>query len=285
MPESLSVTLLIAIVLGFLAGLGVGGGSLLMLWLTFALEMEPVQARGINLLFFLPAAAASILLRRSQGVLNPKISLPAILSGSIATVVFTLIGQRLNTTLLRKGFGILLLITGFRELFCKRKPKTHDLPDSGHSICRKGGIIMIQSDTIKLLRECDAGIKMGIASIDDVLPHVESEEFQRELSGCRQEHEKLQDEIRQLLQKYHDDGKNPNPIAKGMSWMKTSMKLGMEESDATIAELMTDGCNMGVKSLSRYLNQYKAADEVSKDITKRLIKQEDQLIRNARPYL
>ena len=144
---------------------------------------------------------------------------------------------------------------------------------------------MIQSDTIKLLRECDAGIKMGIASIDDVLPHVESEEFQRELSGCRQEHEKLQDEIRQLLQKYHDDGKNPNPIAKGMSWMKTSMKLGMEESDATIAELMTDGCNMGVKSLSRYLNQYKAADEVSKDITKRLIKQEDQLIRNARSYL
>lgn len=144
---------------------------------------------------------------------------------------------------------------------------------------------MIESDTIKLLRECDAGIKMGIASIEDVLPHVKSDLFQKDLSKCKEEHEQLGDEIRQLLDKYHDDGKNPNPIAKGMSWMKTSMKLGMEESDATIADLMTDGCNMGVKSLSRYLNQYKAADEVSKDITKRLIKQEDQLIMNARPYL
>ena len=144
---------------------------------------------------------------------------------------------------------------------------------------------MIESDTIKLLRECDAGVKMGIASINDVLTHVESEAFQKQLSGCKQEHEKLQDEIQQELDKYHDEGKNPNPIAKGMSWMKTNMKLGMEDSDATIADLMTDGCNMGVKSLSRYLNQYKAADEYSKDIAKRLIKQEDQLIQNARPYL
>ena len=144
---------------------------------------------------------------------------------------------------------------------------------------------MINSDTIKLLRECDAGVKMGVASINDVLTHVDSEEFQKQLSRCKQEHEKLQDEIQQELDKYHDEGKNPNPIAKGMSWMKTSMKLGIEDSDATIADLMTDGCNMGVKSLSRYLNQYKAADERSKDIAKRLIKQEDQLILNARPYL
>ena len=74
-------------------------------------------------------------------------------------------------------------------------------------------------------------------------------------------------------------------MAKTMSKMKTGMKLSMQETDATIADLMTDGCNMGVKSLSRYLNQYKAADEVSKDIAKRLIKQEDQLILDARPYL
>lgn len=144
---------------------------------------------------------------------------------------------------------------------------------------------MIHSDTIKLLRECNAGIKMGIASIDDVLPHVTSDAFQKDLSYCKQEHEKLGDEIRQLLDKYHDDGKAPNPMAKTMSKMKTGMKLSMQETDATIADLMTDGCNMGVKSLSRYLNQYKAADEVSKDIAKRLIKQEDQLIQQARPYL
>ena len=144
---------------------------------------------------------------------------------------------------------------------------------------------MIESDTIKLLRECDAGVKMGIASINDVLTHVESEAFQKQLSGCKQEHEKLQNEIQQELDKYHDEGKNPNPIAKGMSWMKTNMKLSMENSDATIADLMTDGCNMGVKSLNRYLNQYKAADEVSKDIAKRLINLEEQLAVDIRQYL
>ena len=144
---------------------------------------------------------------------------------------------------------------------------------------------MIQNDTIRLLRECDAGVKMGVASISDVLPHVTSEEFEKQLSGCKQEHEKLGREIQKLLDKYHDEGKQPNPIAKTMSRMKTGMKLTMQESDAAIADLMTDGCSMGTKSLSRYLNQYKAADEASKDIAKRLIAQEDQLLQAARAYL
>lgn len=144
---------------------------------------------------------------------------------------------------------------------------------------------MIEQDTIKLLRECDAGIKMGVASIDDVLDRVENEEFYNKLSDCKKEHEVLQREIIQFLDRYKDDGKDPNPIAKGMSWMKTNLKMGMEGSDATVADLMTDGCNMGVKSLSKYLNQYKAADESSKDITKRLIKLETQLTENVRPYL
>jgi len=144
---------------------------------------------------------------------------------------------------------------------------------------------MIEKDTVRLLRECDAGIKMGIASIDDVLDHVENEKFCKLLTSSKEEHERLQTELIGLLGKFHDEGKDPNPIAKGMSWMKTNVKLGMEESDATIAELMTDGCNMGVKSLSRYLNQYKAADEVSKDIAKKLIHMEAQLAADIRGYL
>ena len=144
---------------------------------------------------------------------------------------------------------------------------------------------MIEQDTIKLLRECDAGIKMGVASIDDVQEYVGSQKLRKRLADCKDEHEQLNTEIQQLLSKYHDEGKNPNPIAKGMSWMKTTMKLGMEDSDATIADLMTDGCNMGVKSLNRYLNQYKAADEVSKDITKRLINLEEKLAIDLRGFL
>lgn len=144
---------------------------------------------------------------------------------------------------------------------------------------------MIEPDTIKLLRECDAGIKMGVSSIDDVLEYVHDKEFRKYLTDCKEEHEKLKKEIQKLLDKYHDEGKEPNPMAKGMSWMKTNVKLVMDESDETIADLMTDGCNMGVKSLNKYLNQYKAADEKTKDITKRLINLEEKLVVDIRCFL
>ena len=144
---------------------------------------------------------------------------------------------------------------------------------------------MIESDTIKLLRECDSGIKMGVKSINDVLSHVKSEKLRERLIRCRDEHDKLQDETVELLHRYGDAGRDPSPMVKGMASMKTGMKLAMEESDHTVADLMTDGCNMGVKSLSRYLNQYKAADEVSKDIAKRLISLESQLAEDIRDYL
>ena len=92
-------------------------------------------------------------------------------------------------------------------------------------------------------------------------------------------------ELEELLLRFQDEGKEPSAIAQGMSRMKTGVKLAMDESDATVADLITDGCNMGVKSLSRYLNQYKAADERSKDLAKRLIHMEEQLAVDVRPYL
>lgn len=144
---------------------------------------------------------------------------------------------------------------------------------------------MIESDTIKLLRECDAGIKMGVASIDDVLDYVHDETFRKYLVDCKEKHNKLKEDIQILLEKYHDEGKEPNPMAKGMSWVKTNVKLVMNESDETIADLMTTGCNMGVKTLNKYLNQYKAADEKSKDITKRLINLEEKLVIDIRQFL
>lgn len=144
---------------------------------------------------------------------------------------------------------------------------------------------MIEQDTIRLLRECDAGVKMGIASIEDVYEHVSSQSLKNYLKECKIEHDKLHTEIQDLLSKYEDEGKDPNPMAKGMSWMKTNIKLAVDESDSVIADLMTDGCNMGVKSLNKYLNEYEAADEVSKDIAKRLINLEERLAIDIRKYL
>ena len=144
---------------------------------------------------------------------------------------------------------------------------------------------MIEKDTIKLLRECDAGVKMGVSAIDEVMDYVESKELKKELSACKDEHDKLAREIEEQLARFQDDGKEPNPMAKGMSWMKTNIKLVVNESDNTIADLITDGCNMGVKSLNKYLNKYEAADEFSKDICKRLINLEEKLAIQMREYL
>lgn len=144
---------------------------------------------------------------------------------------------------------------------------------------------MAESDSIKLLRECDAGIKMGVTSIDEVLSYVKNPTFRKLLTECRNKHEKLREEIQMLLLASQDDGKDPNPIAKSMSWMKTNVKLVMDQSDETIADLMTDGCNMGVKTLHRYLNQYQGAEEKTKDIAKRLINLEEKLMVDIRAYL
>ena len=144
---------------------------------------------------------------------------------------------------------------------------------------------MIEQDTIRLLRECDAGVRMGVDSICQVLPHVQSGDLKARLEKSKAEHDKLSEEIERELARFQDAGKAPNPIAKTMSAMKTGMELMMKDEDKTIASLMTDGCNMGVKSLNKYLNEFEAADEKSKDICKRLIHLEQELTREVRDFL
>ncbi len=143
----------------------------------------------------------------------------------------------------------------------------------------------VNSDTIDLLKECNAGVKMGVDSIAEVLDKVRDEGFRQLLDTCMEEHQRLGSEIHELLNDYHDSGKEPNPMAKGMSWMKTNVMLSVKDSDTTVADLITDGCNMGVKSLNRYLNKYEAAEEKVKDIAKRLINLEQKLTEDIRKFL
>lgn len=144
---------------------------------------------------------------------------------------------------------------------------------------------MEYTDTVKLLRECDSGTKMAVTSIDEILEKVLDAKLKKLLQESKEHHKKLGDEIHTLLINQNTEEKDPSPMAKGMSWMKTNIKLGMDNSDATIAELITDGCDMGIKSLYRYRNQYKAADEKSKSICEKLISIEDELRRKLVDYL
>lgn len=144
---------------------------------------------------------------------------------------------------------------------------------------------MIQQDTIRLLRECDAGVRMGIASLDDVRKRVREDDLDARLAASRREHEQLGEKIRAALRRFGDEGKAPAAVARGMAWLKASAGLAAEPSRETAADLITDGCNMGVKSLSRYLNQYAAADEDSKAIARQLIALEDALAKQMRDFL
>lgn len=144
---------------------------------------------------------------------------------------------------------------------------------------------MIERDTIRLLRECDAGVKMGVSSLAGVLGNVKDEKLRAYLEKALEDNTSMQKEVQTQLEAYHDEGKDPALTARGMSWLKTNMKLSTDGSDAAIAELITDGCNMGVKSLSRYLNQYGAADEKSKKLCTKLIGFEAQLEKNLREFL
>ena len=120
MLDSIPVILAVGTVLGFLAGIGVGGGSLLILWLTLALGLEHSVARGINLLFFLPSALIACFFRWKQGCIDWKQVLPAILAGCIAAGLFSWLGAGFDATLLKKLFGGLLIVTGLRELTYKK---------------------------------------------------------------------------------------------------------------------------------------------------------------------
>lgn len=119
MLESVPVILLVSTLLGFLSGIGVGGGSLLILWLTLVLGMEHSEARILNLLFFIPSAVIASLFRWKQGKLDlPKI-LPAVIAGCVGAGLFSLLSKQMDISLLKKCFGGLLLATGIRELFYK----------------------------------------------------------------------------------------------------------------------------------------------------------------------
>lgn len=144
---------------------------------------------------------------------------------------------------------------------------------------------MGSNDTVNLLRECDGGAKMAISSMDDILEKVQDVKLKKILTESKSHHKKLELEIEELLNLYEKPSKEPNAIAKGMSWMKTNMKLAMDASDETIADLIIDGCDMGVKSLNRYFNQYTMANEKAQTLCKELISIEEELSKSLRPYL
>ena len=143
----------------------------------------------------------------------------------------------------------------------------------------------MNEDTINLLRECNAGIKMGVKSLDDVLEHVRDERLKNLLLRSKDIHSSLGGKTHEYLLEYQDEGKEPALMAKVMSWFKSNVKMEGENSDCMAADVITDGCNMGIKSLYKYLHQFPGAEQKVKDLTGDLIRAEEALVEDLREYL
>lgn len=144
---------------------------------------------------------------------------------------------------------------------------------------------MTNSDTIRLLQECDAGTKMGVNSIDEILEKVQDDKLKSLLQESKEHHKQLELEIHTELEKHQAEEKEPGMMANAMSWMKTNVKLGMDNSDSMIADLLTDGCDMGIKSLHKYRNEFDEADKEAQALCDKLIAIEEKLEKELRKYL
>ena len=141
------------------------------------------------------------------------------------------------------------------------------------------------NDTVELLRECDAGVRMGMESLEEMLPHVQDSELKDRITACKDTHVQLKQDISEQLAVCGATGEAPNAMARGMSWMKTQAMTAMKPGDSTVAELVIDGCDMGAKSLSKYLNRYKGADERAKETARQLISAESKMSIDMRGWL
>ena len=144
---------------------------------------------------------------------------------------------------------------------------------------------MQENDTICLLKECDAGSKMAVSAIDEIIEKVHCPDFKDLLNETKDHHAALGNDIHAALLEYHSDKRIPNPFAKGMAWMKTNMQMGIDESDETAADLMTSGCDMGIKSLYKYINRKEAHTKMPKNYPQRLIAIEEELRKCLHAYL
>ena len=144
---------------------------------------------------------------------------------------------------------------------------------------------MHKQDTCQLLKECNSGIKMAVDAIREVLPNVKNEELKNKLTACEKEHKKLGEETHSLLMENNARDEEPGMMAKGMSWIKTNLTMSVNPGDDTIANLISTGCDMGVRTLNKYLNDCQNASAQAKALAKKVIKLEEDLSVDMRAYL
>lgn len=143
----------------------------------------------------------------------------------------------------------------------------------------------MHEDTVHLLGDCAAGIEMAVNTMDSLLPEIKDRTLRQKVRGSIDDHHRLHDRTRALLDQYGGQVKSPGAMAKSMAWLKTNTRMALKADDTTAAYLVADGCDIGVKSLSRSRNRYAGADQAAVDLAQSLIRCEEALSAGMRPYL
>lgn len=144
---------------------------------------------------------------------------------------------------------------------------------------------MQERDTINLLKECNSGLKMAVNSIDEVIEKVRSRQIHSILEQSLQKHKKLGDNVHALLLNYNETTQKPGKFAKAMSWLMINMKFLKTPTDYKIAEIMYDGCNMGIRSIYHYKNMYSDASGEAKNLASQIIENEKYCMTELQKYL
>ena len=144
---------------------------------------------------------------------------------------------------------------------------------------------MVHKDTIGLLKECDSGIQVTVHALDEILPAIESPQLLHQLEDCRKTHKHLANQTQHLLQEYKSQGKHAPTSTKAMHWVKSNVKLAMQPGDHSIADLVIDECNWGVKTLHKHENRYSHASTNAKNIVQQLITEQSRISRDMSHYL
>ena len=140
-------------------------------------------------------------------------------------------------------------------------------------------------DTKKLLKECNAGCKSATNSIEQVMEFVKDSKLKNMLEDYNKKHIDIGDKCHELLNNINEDEKDPKTIAKTMAWFGTEIKLMLDNTNSEIADLLIDGCNMGIKSLNKYINSYPSASSDVVNLTKKLIEIEENMRQDLYYYL
>ena len=143
----------------------------------------------------------------------------------------------------------------------------------------------MNEDTVRLLKECNSGCKMAANSMEQVLPYISNDKLKSLIMNYNDKHIKIGDECHQMLNESQENEQDPHMMAKAFSWISTEIKLVISNDTHKIADLLIDGCNMGIKSLSEYVNKYSSASQESRDFAKRLIRIEQEFMNDLLKYL